>query len=85
MRELLADDGQADRDAFHLGVGEGSADGQAVDEIVQAVAEDDHPGYWCNAVEALEVVVTVAVVVLACLLVVCLKRKERTVFKILFS
>jgi len=53
MRELLADDGQTDRDAFHLGVGEGSADGQAVDEIVQAVAEDDHPGYWRNAVEAL--------------------------------
>ena len=43
MRELLAEDGHADGDAGDDGLGEGGADREAVDEVVHAVAEDDHP------------------------------------------
>lgn len=44
MRELLTQDGHRGADALEDGGGEGGADGQAVDEVVQAVAERDHPG-----------------------------------------
>ena len=41
--ELLAQDGEADGEAGDDGLGEGRADREAVDEVVHAVAEDDHP------------------------------------------
>ena len=44
VRQLLAEHGHADGDAGDDGLGEGGADGEAVDEVVHAVAEDDHPG-----------------------------------------
>ena len=43
MRELFAKDGDADADAGQDRLWEGGADGEAVDEVVNAVAEDDHP------------------------------------------
>lgn len=42
--ELLTQDGHRGADALEDGGGEGGADGQAVDEVVQAVAKRDHPG-----------------------------------------
>ena len=44
MRQLLAEDGQADADAGQDVLAEGGADAEAVEEVVEAVAEDDHPG-----------------------------------------
>lgn len=44
VRELLAQDGHGGADALEDGRREGGADGQAVDEVVQAVAQRDHPG-----------------------------------------
>lgn len=44
VRELLAQDGHRGADALEHRGGEGGADGQAVDEVVQAVAQRDHPG-----------------------------------------
>ena len=44
MGKLLANDGHGDADAGEDGFGEGGADGQPVDEVVESVAEDDHPG-----------------------------------------
>lgn len=44
MRELLTQDGHRGADALEHGGGEGGADGQAVDKVVQAVAQRDHPG-----------------------------------------
>lgn len=44
MRELLAQDGHRGADALEHRGREGGADGQAVDEVVQAVAQRDHPG-----------------------------------------
>lgn len=44
MRELLAQDGHRRANAFENRHGEGGADGQAVDEVVEAVAQRDHPG-----------------------------------------
>ena len=43
--EFFADDGDGDADAGKDGLGEGGADRQTVDEVVQSIAEDDHPGY----------------------------------------
>lgn len=42
--ELLTEDGDRGADALKDRSGEGGADGQAVDEVVQAVAQRDHPG-----------------------------------------
>lgn len=42
--ELLAEDGHRGADALEDGHGEGGTDGQAVNEVVQAVAQGDHPG-----------------------------------------
>lgn len=42
--ELLAEDGHGGADPLEHGHGEGGADGQPVDEVVEAVAEGDHPG-----------------------------------------
>ena len=44
VRQLLAENGQADADAGQDVLAEGGADAQAVQEVVEAVAEDDHPG-----------------------------------------
>lgn len=44
MGKFFADDGDGDADAGQDGLGEGGADGQTVDEVVESVAEDDHPG-----------------------------------------
>lgn len=44
MWELLAEDGHRGADALEDGHGEGGTDGQAVNEVVQAVAQGDHPG-----------------------------------------
>ena len=45
VRELFAEDGQADADPGQGGLREGGPDAQAVDEVVDAVAKDDHPGH----------------------------------------
>lgn len=44
MGELLTQDGHGGADALEDGGSEWSADGQAVDEVVQAVTQRDHPG-----------------------------------------
>lgn len=44
MRELLTQDGYGGADALKNGGSEGSTDGQAIDEVVQAIAQCDHPG-----------------------------------------
>lgn len=44
VRELLTQDGHGGADALEDGGGEGGADGQPVDEVVQPVAQRDHPG-----------------------------------------
>ena len=44
MGKLLTQNGHRGADALEDGGGEGGADGQAVDEVVQAVAQRDHPG-----------------------------------------
>lgn len=46
--ELLTQDGHGGADALEHGGGERGADGQAVDEVVQAVAQRDHPGQRAN-------------------------------------
>lgn len=43
VRELLAQDGHRSADALEHRGGEGGADGQAVDKVVQAVTQCDHP------------------------------------------
>ena len=50
MGELLAEHGEGDAHPGEDGLGEGGADGEAVDEVVHAVAEDDHPGHRCHVV-----------------------------------
>lgn len=42
--KLLTQDGHGGADALEDGGSEGGADGQTVDEVVQAVAQRDHPG-----------------------------------------
>lgn len=44
MRELLAEDGHRGADALENRHSEGGTDGQAIDEIVQAITQGDHPG-----------------------------------------
>ena len=44
MRQLLTEHGQTDADAGQDVLAEGGADAQPVQEVVEAVAEDDHPG-----------------------------------------
>lgn len=43
MGELLTQDGHGGADTLEHGGGERGADGQAVNEVVQAVAQCDHP------------------------------------------
>ena len=43
MRKLFTEYGDADADARQDGLGESGSDGEAVDEVVNAVTEDDHP------------------------------------------
>ena len=43
MRKLFAEDSHADADTGQDGLWESGSDGEAVDEVVHAVAEDDHP------------------------------------------
>lgn len=45
VRQLVAEDGQGRREAAHVAVGEGGADGESVRQVVDAVTEDDHPGH----------------------------------------
>lgn len=42
--ELLTQNGHRRADALENGHGEGGSNGQAVNEIVEAVAQGDHPG-----------------------------------------
>lgn len=44
MRELLTQDGYGGADALKNGGSKGSTNGQAIDEVVQAIAQCDHPG-----------------------------------------
>ena len=44
MRQLLAQHRQTDADPGEDGAGHGGPDGEAVDEVVDAVTENDHPG-----------------------------------------
>ena len=44
VRQFFAHDGQRDADARRDRLVEGGAQRQAVDEIVESVAKDDHPG-----------------------------------------
>ena len=53
MGKLLTDDGGGRAEPRHHGHGEGGADGQAVDEVVQRVAQGDHPGHRLDAGDAL--------------------------------
>lgn len=46
--ELLTQNGHRGADALENRHGEGGSDGQAVDEIVEAVAQGDHPGQSAN-------------------------------------
>lgn len=48
MGELLTQDGHRGADALENGGGEGGANGQAVDKVVQAIAQCDHPGKSAN-------------------------------------
>ena len=45
MGKLLAEHGHAHRDPRQDGLGEGGPNAQPVDEVVDAVPEDDHPGH----------------------------------------
>ena len=44
MWELLAEDGHRGADALEDRHSEGGTNGQAVNEVVEAVAQGDHPG-----------------------------------------
>lgn len=46
--ELLTENGHRGADALENGHSEGGPDGQAVDEIVEAIAQGDHPGQGAN-------------------------------------
>lgn len=48
MRELLTQDGYRGADALKNRGSKGSPDGQAIDEVVQAIAQCDHPGQRAN-------------------------------------
>jgi hypothetical protein len=64
MRKLLANYSQAYAHTSQYGLGESGTDAQAVNEIVQAVAEYDHPGHWRHCVQIFQAVtVTVALLV----------------------
>ena len=56
VRKLLANNGQTYANAFHGGLGERGANTQPVDEVVQAVAENDHPRDRRDQVQVLEIV-----------------------------
>ncbi len=43
MWKFFTENSHADADARQYGLGECGSDGEAVDEVVNAVAEDDHP------------------------------------------
>ncbi len=43
VRELFTENRDTNADPRQDGLGEGGPDGQAVNEVVDAVAEDDHP------------------------------------------
>lgn len=60
VRELFAKNGDGDADAAKNAGGEGGADAQSVDEVVQTIAEDYHPRHCPDhrvPVAELEVVV----------------------------
>lgn len=48
MWELLAQDGYRGTDALENRHGEGGTNSQAIDEIVEAVTQGDHPGQSAN-------------------------------------
>lgn len=48
MWELLTEDGHRGADALENRHCEGCSDGQAVDEIVEAITQGDHPGQGAN-------------------------------------
>lgn len=48
MGELLTQDGHRGTDALENRGSEGGANGQAIDEVVQAIAQCDHPGQSAN-------------------------------------
>ncbi len=43
MWKFFTEDGDANADARQDGLGESGSYGEAVDEVVNAIAEDDHP------------------------------------------
>lgn len=48
MWELLTEDGHGGTDALENRHGEGGTNSQAINEIVEAVAQSDHPGQSAN-------------------------------------
>lgn len=48
MGELLTQDGHGGADALEDGGGKGGANGQAVNKVVQAITQRDHPGQRAN-------------------------------------
>lgn len=48
MGEFLTQDGYRGADALENRGSKGSPDGQAIDEVVQAIAQCDHPGQRAN-------------------------------------
>lgn len=48
MRELLTQDGYRGADALENRGSKGSPNGQAINEVVQAIAQRDHPGQSAN-------------------------------------
>lgn len=50
MRELLTQDGYRGADALKNRGSKGSPDGQAINEVVQAIAQCDHPGQCANII-----------------------------------
>jgi hypothetical protein len=56
MWKLLTHDSQAYAHTGQYGLGESGTNAQAVDEIVQAIAEYDHPGHRRHSMQILQAV-----------------------------
>ena len=69
MRQLLAHDGHGHADPQHDVVSEGRSDGQAVNEVVQAITKDHHVGHRGH-LPVVVVVMAVVTVAIHCLLLV---------------
>ena len=69
VRQLLAHDGHGHADPQHDVVSEGRSDGQAVNEVVQAITKDHHVGHRGH-LPVVVVVMAVVTVAIHCLLLV---------------